>query len=372
MSDIDRLHRNVGTAIVATRESPLPLQSGGSLAPVTVAYETYGRLDGDNVVLVCHALTGSAHAAGPDEKGSTGWWDGQIGPGRAIDTDRWFVVCSNVLGSCYGSTGPGSREFDAVTRFPQISVRDMVTAQRRLLDTLGIERLHAVIGGSLGGMQALEWGATYGADVDRIVSIAAPAAHTPWAIGFGAIGREALELGRRAGDPAAGLRLARKVAMMTYRSGIEMHARFGRDRDADRTSGRFAVENYLLRHGEKLAARFDSATYEILSHAMDQHDLSAGRGDIDSVLSSFAPRALVVGISTDQLYPAAEQRELAGRMGAEYFQIDSPCGHDAFLIEDGQLGCALRSFLSDDEATARFTTTNGVRNACGCLEDIAR
>jgi homoserine O-acetyltransferase len=206
---------------------------------LTLAYETYGRLnrERDNVILVCHALTGSAHAAGEDMPGKRGWWDGVIGPGRALDTDRYFVICSNVLGGCYGSTGPTSvdpgtgEEYGDV--FPTITIRDIVHAQRLLVRSLGIERLHAVIGGSMGGMQVLEWGLLYPEAVDLLLPIATCARQAPWRIGVSAIAREAIALGRRLGDEGGGLALARKAAMLTYRSAQEFSLRFGRDHDPD-------------------------------------------------------------------------------------------------------------------------------------------
>ncbi|MBC8144854.1 MAG: homoserine O-acetyltransferase, partial [bacterium] len=253
--------RQQGTFVITSRNSPFALDSGSALSHVEIAYETYGTLNEarDNAILVCHALTGSAHVSGVDAEGNHGWWDALVGPGRAIDTRRYFVICTNILGGCYGSTGPTS--IDPSTgvaygdSFSTVTIRDMVRAQRAVIAELGIERLHTVIGGSMGGMQVLEWAAMYPDVVERIIPIATCAAHSPWCIGLNAIAREALELGRAAGDEAAGLRLARKVAMISYRSDVEFNDRFGRDRlhdDVDPVDGTFDVERYLERHGEKL------------------------------------------------------------------------------------------------------------------------
>jgi homoserine O-acetyltransferase len=353
----DALRRSVGRATVATPESPLALDCGASLAHAEIAFETYGRLSEsrDNVIVVCHALTGSAHVAGVDGDGTRGWWDDLIGPGRGIDTRRYFVVSSNVLGGCYGSTGPTS-----APGFPTVTIRDMVRAQRRLLSWLGIDRVNTVIGGSMGGMQVLEWAALYPDVVERIVPICTSARQSPWCIGFNAVAREALALGAAAGDDAAGLRLARKVGMISYRSDIEFRERFGRSRvhdDVDPVDGTFDVERYLERHGRKLVERFDSATYRTLTLAMDLHDLSWRRGALEDVLGALEQPALCVGISTDVRYPTHEQRELARLLpNGIYSEIDSICGHDAFLIEHDQLASLLAPFL---ETPARcITTTN--------------
>lgn len=351
----DELCRTTGVAELATTETPFRLECGAAI-PLEIAYETYGRLDADggNAILVCHALTGSAHAAGVDEHGRAGWWDGLIGPGRALDTDRYFVICSNVLGGCYGSTGP--RSIDPATgepygrRFPTVTIRDIVRAQRLLLWKLGVERLHAVIGGSMGGMQVLEWGHLFPADCDLLIPIATSARHSPWCVAFNAIAREAIALGSEAGDVEAGLRLARKVAMMTYRSGDEFTERFGRRR---RTVGRFtvdgsfAIESYLEHHGRRLVERFDIATYETITRAMDLHDVTHGRGSLEETLGALHQPTLAIGITSDILYPASEQQELARLIPeACYREITSPCGHDAFLIEYDQLNPIVAAFLA--------------------------
>ncbi|HVZ40637.1 MAG TPA: homoserine O-acetyltransferase [Candidatus Kapabacteria bacterium] len=352
----DPLQRTVGALRLTQSDEPFVLESGATLAPLVAAYETYGRLNAarSNAIVVCHALTGSAHAAGHDKQGRAGWWNGLIGPGCAIDTERWFVICPNVIGSCYGSTGPAS--ISAATgsaygaAFPVITVRDIVRAQRLLIGRLGVQQIHAVIGGSMGGMQTIEWALLYPGLVGRIVPIAASAAHSPWCIGFNAIAREALALGAAAGDAEAGLRLARKVAMMSYRSDVEFAARFGRDRQHRplHGDGGFAVEGYLEHHGRSLAARFSAESLAVLTRAMDLHDVARGRGERDDVLASIRQQALVIGITSDVLYPEHEQRALARAIpNAGYEAIDSPYGHDAFLIEIPRLAALVRPFIEE-------------------------
>jgi len=362
----EQINRQAGTARLASADAPFSLDCGATLPELELAYETYGtpNADGSNAILICHALTGSAHAAGA-EAPRRGWWDGAIGPGKGIDTDRWFVICSNVIGSCYGSTGPNS--IDPATglpygeAFPAVTIRDMVRAQRLLLAHLGVERLHAVVGGSMGGMQVLEWALLYPELVGRIAPIATSARHSAWSVAFNAIAREALELGRAGGSAEAGLRLARKVAMMTYRSELEFDERFGRMRtdDSYRADGSFAVESYLEYHGQSLAGRFDADTYGAITRAMDLHDVTWGRGDASTVLGSIAQPALLVGITSDILYPVREQRAIASLIpNAIYREIDSSCGHDAFLIEYDQLNAILGWFLNEPafpaERGARF------------------
>ncbi|MEP7218094.1 MAG: homoserine O-acetyltransferase [Bacteroidota bacterium] len=341
---------------LARFDIPFPLESGATIDSFDIAYETCGTpdADGTNTILICHALTGSAHAAGLDEEGREGWWSGLIGPGLAIDTDRYFAICSNILGSCYGSTGPSS--IDPATgipygdAFPIVTVRDIVRAQRLLLDYLGIPRLHAVIGGSMGGMQVLEWGALFPDDIDLIIPIATAARHSAWCVAFNAIARAALALGEKAADLEAGLRLARKVAMMTYRSSSEFAHRFGRERETDdlaRVDATFAVESYLAHHGELLAQRFDHQTYRTITRGMDLHDLARNRGAIEEVLGAISQPALCIGISSDILYPPEEQREIARLLpNAEYREMESLCGHDAFLIEYDQLNRLVGEFLA--------------------------
>ena len=356
---------------VATPENPLRLELGGLLNHVTATFETYGELNraGDNAVLLEHALTGSAHAAGVQAGAGEGlelpgWWDPLIGPGRAIDTSRYFVVCSNVLGGCYGTTGPSSTnpatgELYGLA-FPRYTVRDMVEVQRRLLDALGVRTLHAVVGGSMGGMQALEWAAAHPERVRKVVPIAVGARHSAWAIGLNEVARRAIlsDPAWRGGryppgrQPEAGLGLARAVAMLSYRSVDSLEAKFGRDRvraSRELLGHSFEIESYLAYQGVKLVQRFDANTYLYLTRAMDDYDLSEGRGRLTDVLSRLKMPALVMGIDSDVLYPEGEVRALADALpNASYARLTSPHGHDAFLIEFPQLAARLRRFLETD------------------------
>jgi homoserine O-acetyltransferase len=359
----------------------------GRLAPLTVAYETYGRLqeDGSNAILVCHALTGSAHAGTfyhddgtPD--GAEGWWDPLIGPGRALDTDRYFVVCSNIVGSCYGSSGPTSidprtgKPYGA--RFPELTIRDMVRAQRLLIDRLGVQRLVGVTGGSLGGFQVLEWAAMYPEIVASIVPIATSLAHSAWCIAFNQVSREAIRLypvwqggGYPPGEgPAAGLGLARQIAMISYRVDVSFQARFGRllapgaarpntlewrspANEVLPGGDDWEVSHYLRYQGQKLVDRFDANTYLTITEAMDRHDLAAGRGSPSAALAPFRGPALCLGIDSDVLYPVHEQHEIVAVLSANgneahYAEIHSPHGHDAFLIEWEQLTTSIGPFVA--------------------------
>jgi homoserine O-acetyltransferase len=346
---------------------PYQFESGVLLAPVDVAYETYGTLnrDGTNAVLICHALTGSAHAAGKSPDGQLGWWDSIVGEGRAFDPAKHFIVCSNFLGSCYGTTGPTSinprtgKSYGAA--FPQITVRDMVRVQRELLKHLGVRRLKAVIGGSLGGMQVLEWGVTYPEMVDALIPIATAARHSAWCIGLNEVARlgiltdPAWNDGHYTEQPERGLALARMIAMITYRSRESFERKFGQARQEEQV-GRgvfnelspagFQIESYLRYQGEKLVDRFDAATYVAITRAMDQQDVARGRGSLAEALALVRAKTLCIGISTDVLYPSEEQKEIAALIpGAEYREIESPYGHDAFLIEFDVLNRFVRDFL---------------------------
>lgn len=362
---------------VAGPNDPLPLERGGELQPVCLAYETYGQLNaaGTNAVLVCHALTGSAHAAGVHEREEVpGWWDPLIGPGKPIDTDRLFVISSNVFGGCYGSTGPSSPDPRTGQpygpEFPRYTVRDMVRAQKRLLDRLGVTRMTAAIGGSMGGMQVLEWAAMYPEMVGAIAPLAIGARHSAWAIGLNEVARRAITAdpawngGRYpAGQqPEAGLGLARAIAMLSYRSFDSLEAKFGRERvrggaDDGRSDvlGRlmsvgFEIESYLSYQGVKLSKRFDANTYLYITRAMDDHDVAEGRGRPAEVLSKMHMPALVLSIDSDVLYPEREQRELVAHLpNARYETLRSPHGHDAFLIEFPQVAAQLRRFLNEVE-----------------------
>jgi homoserine O-acetyltransferase/O-succinyltransferase len=357
------------------KSTPFRMDCGRSLGDVTVAYETYGTLNaaGDNAILVCHALTGNAHAGGfssPDPR-SAGWWEPLIGPGRGLDTERSFVVASNILGSCYGTTGPPSVDPDSgkpyAMDFPQMTVRDMVRLQKSLLDTLGVRSLRTVIGGSLGGMQALEWACLYPEFARSVVPIGTASRHSPWCIGLNEIGRQAImndpawQNGEyyATGQPERGLSLARQVAMISYRSDQSFLRRFNRDRrKGDGAAARyssdniFEVESYLHYQGEKLVQRFDANSYLYITRAMDLHDIGYERGSVKDVLGSLRMPALCIGISSDVLYPVHEQRELASQIPrATYREIQSEDGHDAFLIEHGQMAGFLQEFFREHGLT---------------------
>ncbi len=355
-------------------DRPFVLEGGGQLRDVEVAFETWGTLDatGTNAVLLCHALTGDAHAAGPAGPGqpTPGWWDPLVGPGRPVDTDRNFVVCANVLGGCQGSTGPSSTRPNGKGRygstFPVVSIRDQARLVARLGERLGVRRWHAAIGGSMGGMIVLELAVMFPGSVDAVVPIATCAAATAQQIAWWSTGRRAIALDPawRGGDyydaapgdgPHAGLALARSLSQITFRTDDVFTDRFGRD-VVEPVDGsfemwqRFEVERYLEYHGNKLVRRFDANTYLLLTKAMDLHDLGRGRGGLAAALARIEARALVMGVNSDVLYPDYQQQELvegmrAGGCAANYLEIDSPHGHDAFLIEFDQVGDALRTFL---------------------------
>ena len=354
------------------------LDSGTALSEVVVAYETWGRLDADasNAVLLCHAWTGDSHAVGPAGRGhaTPGWWDDTVGPGKAIDTDRYFVVCANVLGGCQGSTGPASpnpadgRPYGS--RFPVVTIRDMVRAQARLMEHLGIAQWLSVIGGSMGGMQALEWAVMYRRRVRSLIAVATCMQATAQQIAWGAIGRRAIRLDPkwRGGDyyeaepgdgPAEGLAIAGTIAQVTFRSDNVFTDRFGRELADQAEVGdtfdmwqRFEVERYLDHHGTKIVRRFDANSYLVIGKAMDLHDLARGRGTLERAMARITVPTMCVGIWSDMLYPAYQQQQIHSMLrenGApsEYIEIDSPHGHDAFLINGDQLEGPLERFLGE-------------------------
>lgn len=352
-----------------TLRRPAALESGSSLPGVRLAYETWGSLatDGANAVLVLHALTGDSHVAGPAGPGhpTAGWWDALIGPGRALDTDRWFVVAPNVLGGCQGSTGPSSRRPGGAHwggAFPDLTVRDQVMVEAELADELGIGRWAAVIGGSMGGMRALEWAASRPDRTGSLLVLAAPAAASAEQIAWGAVQISAIRTdpGWRGGNyhaaspgsgPHHGLGLARRIAHVTYRSEPELGARFGRQAQTGedpRRGGRYQVESYLDHHAAKLVQRFDAGSYVTLTAAMNGHDVGRGRGGIAQALRRARMPALVAGVDSDRLYPLAQQAELAALLpGADRLRtMESPYGHDGFLIETGQVGALVRELLT--------------------------
>jgi homoserine O-acetyltransferase len=362
--------------IPLAHDRPFALEGGGVLRDITIAFETWGDLSADaaNAVLVCHALTGDAHAAGKSGPGHPvpGWWDDLIGPGRALDTDRYFVVCANVLGGCQGSTGPSSldpadgRPYGS--RFPVVSIRDMVRTQAALADHLGVSRWLSVVGGSMGGMQVLEWAVMFPDRVRSIAPIATCAAATAQQIAFSSVQRStiALDSNWRGGDyydaalgegPHQGLALARELAQTTYRSDRAFTQRFGRAELDPTDDGfdlwqRFDVEGYLDYHGAKLVRRFDANTYLTISRAMDLHDVGRGRGGVDRALARVTVPTLTISVDTDELYYPYQQEAirdtlLANGTPVEHVVIASDHGHDGFLLETDQIAPALTSFLSE-------------------------
>ena len=353
--------------LTVTDEDGLLLESGARLPGVAVAYETWGTLDAarSNAVLVLHALTGDSHAVGPAGAGhpTPGWWEPLIGPGRAVDTDRWFVVCPNVLGGCQGTTGPSSASPDGSpwgSRFPALTIRDQVAAEVLLADELGIDRWAAVVGGSMGGMRVLEWCVGHPDRVARASVLAVGATATAEEIGLCSIQCRTIRLDPdfAGGDyyatgraPLAGMALARGIGQITYRTEAEFDQRFGRrpqDEEDPVAGGRFAVESYLGYQGEKLARRFDPNSYLVLSQAMNSHDVGRGRGGVTAALARVRAQVHVAGIDSDRLYPLALQQELARLLpgGRPCTVIGSPFGHDGFLLEVDQVGAVLAAALS--------------------------
>jgi homoserine O-acetyltransferase len=313
------------------------LESGEVLRRVEQAYFLDGKLNEarDNLVVVFHALTGSADAMGD-------WWRDIVGPSLAIDTNRYAVLCSNLLGSCYGTTGPSD---PARRPFPEVTTRDMARLVGQLVERLHINSVASAIGGSLGGMVALEFAAAYPELARNVVVLAAPAEHPASAIAWSHIQRRAIAA---AGDD--GLEIARMIAMMTYRTAGELAHRFGRN---EHEAGGFAVERYLSRQGEKLRARFDVHTYLTLLGAMDSHDVGRGRGGVARALSPVKGKIIGVGIPGDLLYdPVLDVRRWTEAVGAEYREIESPRGHDGFLLEGAQVSSLLREILGEGTATA--------------------
>nr|WP_308800116.1 homoserine O-acetyltransferase [Agromyces protaetiae] len=355
------------------RIGDVALESGGVLPDVRMAYETWGELSParDNAVLVLHALTGDAHVSGPSGPGhpTAGWWPGIVGPGLAIDTDRWFVVAPNVLGGCQGTTGPASVAPDGVEwgpRFPFLTIRDQVLAQQRFAAELGIDRFAAVVGGSMGAMHVLEWAIMAPDQVERVAVLAAPAATTADQIAHNAMQLEAIRVDPafRGGEfydaadgdgPNRGLALARRLAMLNYRTAGELDERFARSWQSSIDplggGGRFAVESYLDFHGNRFTRRFDANSYLVLTEAMNSHDVGRGRGGVASALARVQAKSLVLGIDSDRYFPLAGQREIAAQLprsvhGDSPVVITSDFGHDAFLIEDAAVGRALAALLA--------------------------
>ena len=350
-------------------ERPRVLEAGGRLERVTVAYETWGKLDEQraNAVLVLHALTGDSHAAGPAGPGhlDAGWWSDQIGPGRAIDTDRYFVVCPNVLGGCQGTTGPASPAADGQpfgSRFPMVTIRDQVGIEVALADRLGIRRWAGVVGGSMGGMRVLEWAVGFPERVGTAVVIACGAKATAEQIALCALQARAIRADPnfRGGDyydappgegPRRGLSIARGIGTVSYRTELELEQRFGAGRQGDEdplADGRYAVESYLDYQGAKLARRFDANSYVVLSDTMNHHDVGRGRGGLRAALARVQCDVSIAGISSDRLYPLRLQHELAALLptSSEVQIIESVSGHDGFLTESDAVTKVLAGALA--------------------------
>jgi homoserine O-acetyltransferase len=336
---------------------PFDLAHGGSLPAVRVAYETWGSLapGGDNAVLVEHALTGDSHVAGPAGPGhpTPGWWEGLVGPGAPLDTDGLFVVCANVLGGCQGTTGPSSAAPDGGpwgSRFPVVTVADQVRVEAALADALGIDRWTAVLGGSMGGMRALEWAVALPHRVGSLFFLASGAAATADQLGTQTTQQAAIRAdGAWAGGdylpgpgPVGGLGVARRIAHLTYRSAVELDERFG---TAVQDDGRYAVASYLDHHAAKLARRFDAGSYVVLTEAMNSWDVGRDRGGVEAALSRVTARSIVAGVDTDRLYPLALQQQVADALGVPLRVISSPFGHDGFLIEIDAVGALVREAL---------------------------
>jgi homoserine O-acetyltransferase len=347
------------------RTAGLDLEAGGHLSHVTVAYETWGELNAQasNAVLVLHALSGDSHVSGPAGFGhpTPGWWGPMVGPGAPIDTDRFFVVCPNVLGGCQGTTGPISWAEDGRpygSRFPVVTVRDQVAVERALAEELGIDTWYAAVGGSMGGMRALQWTVDFPDAVARAIVVATGAAASAEQIALCWLQLQAIRLDPRflGGDyydsgqgPLAGLAIARGIGHLSYRSETELQERFAnrpQDDEVPLEGGRYAVESYLEHHGDKMIGRFDANSYVVLSEAMNHYDLSRGYGGFAAALSRVRAEVTVAGISSDRLYPLRLQRELVELLGAgDVRVIESLVGHDGFLVEHGAIGDVMAEAL---------------------------
>ena len=361
-------------------DRPFSLEGGASLSNVVVAYETWGTLneDASNAVLICHAWTGDSHVTGPAGEGhpTPGWWEGVVGPHHAIDTDKYFVVCANVLGGCQGSTGPASPHPDDGRpyglRFPVVTIRDMVRAQASLADALGVRTWRAVVGGSMGGMQALEWAIMFPSRVRTLVAIATSAAASAQQIAWGSIGRRALLMdpGYNNGEyydagpdegPWYGLAVARMVAQVTFRTDSRFTEKFGRELSDSNLNehgidlfSRFSVEGYLDHHGDKLVRRFDANSYLYIGKAMDLHDVGRSRGGIEQALKRITAPTLSLSIDSDILYPPYQQEFLHRRLAhtdprTRHVTIESGEGHDGFLVDVAPVSLHLSEFLADTE-----------------------
>ena len=374
----------VETRYATLFESPneLLLDNGEKFGPVTVAYETYGELspEKDNAIFICHALTGDAHVAGrhlPTDK-KPGWWDEFVGPGKGLDTDRYFVICANVLSGCKGTTGPSSA--DPATgkpygiRFPFVTVGDIVAVHAELVRSLGIEKLLSIVGGSLGGMQVLEWAARFPDQINSVICLASAAKLSAQGIAFNAVGRRAILADPNYNDgdyydqeegPRFGLALARMVAHITYLSEVSFEHKFGRRLQHSEQPAydhlqetEFQVESYLHYQGKRFVERFDANSYLCLTHAMDYFDLAEAYGSLEDAFSNVHTRFLIASYTSDWLFPTAQSLELvealiAQRKHVTFLELDSSKGHDAFLLEIEQLEELVKPFLEQTYVSVR-------------------
>ena len=373
-SDSVRSSRTLRHALTCTFNDPLKLELGGQLPEVTVAYETYGRLNEakDNAILICHALSGDSHVARHDPEDDPGWWDIAVGPGKAIDTNRYFVICPNALGGCRGTTGPNDRNPATGKRygadFPTITAADIVETQRRLIDHLGISRLLAAIGGSMGGHQVLTWAIRYPERLAGAVTLASCARLTTQALAFDVVGRNAIrrDANYKSGQyidkdtvPAAGLALARMLGHITYLSPESMREKFEADRLQPREFAtefekKFSVGSYLAYQGDKFVERFDANSYIKLSLAMDLFDIGKNTEQLSANLARSQCRWLIISFSSDWLFPPEQSQQITNALIAlgkpvSYCNVASKCGHDAFLLPDDLpvYGELVRAFLNN-------------------------
>jgi homoserine O-acetyltransferase len=372
-SEPSLLRDTLGQFVELGRDKPIRLDCGIELGPITVGYQTYGRLNAErsNAILICHALTGDQYVADPHPiTGKPGWWNDLVGPGRLFDTDRYFLICSNVLGGCMGTTGP--KETNPATGkpwgqdFPVITIGDMVQVQARLMDHLGIGQLFCVVGGSMGGMQVLEWCAAYPERVFSAIPIATAARHSAQNIGFNEVGRQAIiaDPDWRNGEylahdtrPHRGLAVARMAAHITYLSETALHRKFGRNLQGDRDAfqygfgAEFQIESYLRHQGSTFVDRFDANSYLYITRAMDYFDLAAEHGgQLSNAFAGTKTRFCVISFSSDWLFPTCESRDVVRALNAvaanvSFVEIQSDKGHDAFLLDEPEFHATLTGFL---------------------------
>ena len=353
-----------------TLSQPVTLQSTATLPDVSIAYETFGTLNAnkDNAILLCHALTGDSHVCRSDTNNTPGWWDDMVGPGKYIDTNRFFVICSNILGSCKGSTGPSSINPDTQKvyglNFPIFTIKDCVQCQYELCQELGVNSLHAVIGPSMGGMQALQWAISYPDMCQRCVVIATSASLSPQALAFGAVGRNAITSDKafnqgNYGDsrPKNGLSIARMIGHITYLSKESMGDKFGRKLQEKEDYGfaldtDFQIESYLSHQGDKFVENFDANSYLYLSKALSYFDLEKEYGSLKDAFKQVSASLLLISISSDWLYPTEQSKRIARtcmrlNKPVTFCEVESPYGHDAFLIESDKFGKVIKPFIEE-------------------------